>query len=140
MNKFQMIGSPNQNTSIHVDEVGIRVEGDAENAAAKTAISQTKSEAFDKTTQNPPSCVRRTFLASILASLNDEVEDDDDDSITRRNTIYGSDAKETHPFFDDRFIEADGLIVLNPEWEAKQLARREQRQQRLRQRRRIQSW
>jgi len=114
------------------------------------ALLLCKSEAFDlhvssptlatrgQTTQNPPACVRKPILASVLASLNDEVERDDD-SITRRDPIYGSDAKETHPFFDNRFIELDGLVVLNPEWEAKQLARREQRQQRLRQRRRTQS-
>lgn len=146
---WQIIGSPNHfedgstDAPLHVD----KENRDATSAAATTAATQ--SEIFDLSsstltddeasrTNKPcnqqatrvPSKTRRPILASILEpifeSLNDEIKRDDE-SIARRNIIYGSNAKESHPFFDDRFIEVDGMVVLDPEWKEKQTAIREQR-------------
>ena len=147
-NMWQIIGSPNHfedgstDAPLHVD----KENRDATSAAATTAATQ--SEIFDLSSSTltddessrthasnqpeiqAPSKTRRPILASILEpifeSLNDEIKRDDE-SIARRNIIYGSNAKESHPFFDDRFIEVDGMVVLDPEWKEKQTAIREQR-------------
>ena len=54
-------------------------------------------------------------------------------SHTPNSSVYGSSSKESHPFFDGRFIEVDGMIDLDPEWIEKQSRAKEQR--RLRRRR-----
>lgn len=48
-----------------------------------------------------------------------------------KDSIYDSTStKESHPFFDGRFVEVDGLIQYDPEWEERQLAKQKRRRRR----------
>ena len=146
---WQIIGSPkhledsNMDAPLHVDKENSDAASTATTAAAtQSEISELSSSTLtDNEASSPSTCNQRetqvapktkrpilaTILEPIFESLNDEVERRDDDSIARRNIIYGPNAKESHPFFDGRFIEVDGMVVLDPKWQEKQMAIREQR-------------
>ena len=148
---WQIIGSPkhledsNMDAPLHVDKEKSDAASTATTAAAtQSEISELSSSTLtDDEASSPSTCTcnqretqvapktKRPILATILEpifeSLNDEVERRDDDNIARRNIIYGPNAKESHPFFDDRFIEVDDMVVLDPKWQEKQMVIREQR-------------
>ena len=51
-----------------------------------------------------------------------------------KRTLYGADEKESHPFFDGRFVEIDGMVQVNKDFEAhREIARRRLRRGRRRQ-------
>lgn len=57
---------------------------------------------------------------------------------TRDNdSKYGGLSKESHPFFDGRFVEIDGLIQYDPDWREKQ---KEEAKKKRRGRRRLSAW
>ena len=74
------------------------------------------------------------IIGPIEVPLNDdkgcvhrnEREEQDDDSTGKQNhtikikkhTIYGANAKGSHPFFDGRFVEINGMVQINNDFEA----------------------
>lgn len=70
------------------------------------------------------------FSGYLYEEFTEELKDH---STTKRgkDSIYDSTStKESHPFFDGRFVEVDGLIQYDPEWEARQLAKQKRTRRR----------
>lgn len=96
-------------------------------------------EEIDKTNQNPAAAINERecrseieFSAYWYGEFAEELKDHSQCTTKReQDNVYDSTSKESHPFFDGRFVKVDGLIQYDPEWEERQLAKQKRRRRRL---------
>lgn len=69
--------------------------------------------------------------------ISEDLKDQSDLPTRDNDSKYGRLSKESHPFFDGRFVEIDGLIQYDPDWREKQ---KEEAKRKRRGRRRIGAW
>ena len=64
--------------------------------------------------------------------ISEDLKDHSNLQTSDNDSKYGKLSKESHPFFDGRFVEIDGLIQYDPDWREKQKeeAKRKRRGQR----------
>ena len=91
----------------------------------------------EETDRNPTTSINKRdrrsedeFSGYLYEEFTEELKDHSTMKKDKDSFYDSTSTKESHPFFDGRFIEVDGLIQYDPEWEERQLAKQKRRQRR----------
>ena len=91
----------------------------------------------EETDRNPTTSINKRdrrsedeFSGYLYEEFTEELKDHSTMKKDKDSFYDSTSTKESHPFFDGRFVEVDGLIQYDPEWEERQLAKQKRRQRR----------